>query len=205
MRRNIPLLTRRHFLMLIFRLTVIGVTFCHAEADQHFLWRINTETSAMHLLGSIHMLSDDSYPLDLIIVKAFNDSEVVVFETDLDAIESLSVQELVATKALNPEGSRLRDVISEKLYKQVIKRLASFGIPVELMGAYKPAFVGLTLITLEAMRIGLKADLGIDAFFFDKAKSAGKEIRMLESPEFQMGVATLRRRVNAYVVDDYGT
>jgi uncharacterized protein YbaP (TraB family) len=51
---------------------------------------------------------------------------------------------------------------------------------------FKPWFCALTLGVMEIQRLGFDPAYGIDTHFHNKAKSDGKEIMGLESPEYQI-------------------
>ena len=66
---------------------VAGLTFCHATAAtaRDFLWKVSgkTGTVSVYLVGSVHMLTEDFYPLSKAFEEAFKDSDLLVEEADL--------------------------------------------------------------------------------------------------------------------------
>src|SRR4051812_36098491 len=56
-------------------------------SEHHSLWKVEGKKAAVYLLGSIHVLKEEDYPLAEPIEKAFTNSEVVAFETDVAALE----------------------------------------------------------------------------------------------------------------------
>ena len=53
-----------------------------AELDRNCLWRVRSETATMYLLGSVHLLKPDAYPLAPVIESAFDGSGTVVADLD---------------------------------------------------------------------------------------------------------------------------
>ncbi len=55
-------------------------------SPKHCLWLVKTpQNKAVYLLGSLHVLKSDAYPLAKTITEAYRQSQKVVFETDLAA------------------------------------------------------------------------------------------------------------------------
>ena len=52
-----------------------------------FLWTVRSEKGAAYLLGSIHLLKKEMYPLDRRIEEAFAGSNALAVETDIGARE----------------------------------------------------------------------------------------------------------------------
>jgi uncharacterized protein YbaP (TraB family) len=132
------------------------------------------------------MLREEHYPLSPVIEEVFLKADVVVFETDLDSVNDPKLQSLILQKGVYLDGGTLKENLSEETYVLLESRLAASGMPIELFQAFKPATVAITLIVLEAQRLGFLPEYGIDRHFYDKCKEVGKEIQTLESPEFQV-------------------
>jgi uncharacterized protein YbaP (TraB family) len=58
-----------------------------AGGDKHSLWKLQGKDNVVYLLGSVHVLKRENYPLPAPIEKAFKDAQIVVFETDVDALQ----------------------------------------------------------------------------------------------------------------------
>src|SRR5688572_31823149 len=55
------------------------------RSQKHFLWKVEDGKGASaYLLGSLHVLTADAYPLPAAIDKAFAESKTLVEEVDLD-------------------------------------------------------------------------------------------------------------------------
>ena len=60
------------------------------------------------------------------------------------------------------------------------------GLPFDRLRSLKPWFLSLTLSLIKLQTLGFDPKHGIDRYFFDKGKLAGKEIRALETFEYQL-------------------
>ena len=66
-------------------LPVPHVLFAREETSngKHFLWQVDSPTTRIYLMGSIHLLRQDVYPLAPVIEEAFAASDILVLEADL--------------------------------------------------------------------------------------------------------------------------
>ena len=76
-------------------------------ASKNSLWSIQNGSHTIYLLGSIHVLKSDAYPLAGAIEDAYSSSQKVVFETDMNAMTDPAVAQKMMQLALYPEGQTL--------------------------------------------------------------------------------------------------
>jgi hypothetical protein len=168
-------------------LTIIATLASAADQEERsFLWRAASGERSVYLLGSIHYMKADAYPLSSAVERAFDSSGMMVFETDIDEITGAAVS-LLAAGTL--EGNTtLADVVSTELYGEVSQRLEMLGMGIGGFKKMKPWMLALSLTSLELMRAGYLGSEGIDAHFNSRAKAAGKSREGLESTEFQVSL-----------------
>ena len=156
-------------------------------ADKHFLWSVRDAKGAeVYLLGSLHVLTPDFYPLSPAIEQAFDSSKVLVEEIDLDEAASPAAMLSLVGKAMYTDGRTLEQSVSAPTFADVQRRAEKAKLPLMVLQRMKPwmAAVALTVPMLQAA--GFDAGLGIDKHFFDKAKTAGIERRALETMAYQL-------------------
>jgi uncharacterized protein YbaP (TraB family) len=161
-----------------------------ATATRQPLWKIEGKSATVYLLGSVHFLKKENYPLAAPIGAAFDRAKVVVFETDLAALEKPELQTKLLSKSTLPAGETLRNQLSPKLYEQLAAQLKESGLPAEAVEKFQPAMVALTIALVEMQKLGLDEKLGVDRHFHELARKAGKEIIGLETPDFQVDLLT---------------
>lgn len=153
------------------------------------LWKVTADSGeVLYLLGSVHVLDRRSYPLSSTIEGAFSESQTVVFEVDFDEAAAKTKKVVFETGIYRGDGKTLRQSISPKSYGAAEKKLGEFGIAIGKLDNLKPWALALTITTLEFGRLGFDPDLGVDRYFFEKAKAEGREISALETIEYQMGL-----------------
>ena len=153
-----------------------------------FLWSVKNDTATIYLLGSVHVLKSDSYPLDKNIEAAYRDCKKVVFETDIGGMNAPAVQEQMMALALYPEGQTLKQSISPETYSMLEKKATVVGLPMAQLNHLRPWMCALTLVLLELQKMGFDPNYGIDKYFFDKARQDKKETVFLESIEYQLNL-----------------
>ena len=161
-----------------------------AAAARQPLWKIEGKRATVYLLGSVHFLKKEHYPLAAPIEAAFQRAKIAVFETDMEALEKPELQMALLTKSALPPGQTLRDQLSPKLYERLAAQLTETGLPIEAVKNFKPGMVGMTITLIEMQKLELDPKLGLDRHFHGRARAAGKEVIALEDPQFQVDMIT---------------
>jgi hypothetical protein len=193
---------KRHFLKCAFSVALFGVSLLSAffisdsrlhakspavqQTDKSCLWTVDTQSNKIYLLGSLHLLKQDTYPLAAAIEKAYADSRVIVFETDIAALQEPGLQAKMLELGIYPADQNLLENLDGNTRQLLEKKMSLIGLPLAQFSRFKPWFVALTLTTLELQRLGYNPEYGIDVYIFNRAKTDGKEISFLEPAEFQI-------------------
>jgi len=157
-------------------------------ASKGFLWKTQHNGNTVYLLGSIHVASDAMYPLRPEIEQALAAADYLGVELDITDIDQAYIQNLLMTDGIYNDGTTLKDHISDTTYKKLAAAFQSRGLPANSADAYKPWVVTQSLPTWLSSPTDYTADLGIDMYLLQKAKSSGKPIISLESTELQMNM-----------------
>ena len=169
-------------------LLLIAISVCQAYAagGKDFLWKVQSKTTTAYLLGSIHFMKKDIYPLDRRIEDAFDESAVLAVEANINDVSKLDMQALMQ-KAFYPPDDTLEKHISMETYERARKEFGAFGIPAWLINKQKPWFLALTLESMELVKLGFDPDYGVDVHFLSEA-SGKKKIKELESVDYQINL-----------------
>jgi uncharacterized protein YbaP (TraB family) len=157
-----------------------------AQAKKTFLWKVQSKTNTVYVLGSIHYLKKEAYPLNEKIENVFEKSDILVVEANINDTEKVDTQKL-AESALYLDEETFEKHVSQQTYELVKKELEVLGVPLELIGKQKPWFLALTLASLEIVKLGFDPEYGIDKYFLSKAEGK-KKILELESFDYQMNL-----------------
>jgi len=164
--------------------TVLHVSSASSYAQKNFIWRVQSNKSTVYLLGSIHFLKKDVYPLSNAIENAFNASNVLAVEANVNDISGLNVQRLMES-AFYPGDDTLERHVSGSTLKTIKEQTEGLGLPVEIVYKQKPWLLGLTLESLALLKSGYDPNYGIDKYFLSKAADK-KKILELESLDYQI-------------------
>jgi uncharacterized protein YbaP (TraB family) len=155
-------------------------------ASRNFLWKISGRQTAVYLVGSVHMLTKDYYPLNPALDAAFKDSDLLVEEADLGELLSSDSQFRMLSRGMLPSDQSLEKVVSRGTFAEVSRRVGGLGLPIEPLQRFKPWMLALTLEGLEWQKAGFEADLGLDKHFYDRAHTDSKPVQGLETADYQI-------------------
>jgi len=151
-----------------------------------FMWKVEGEGSSAYLLGSLHVLTADFYPLSAAINQAFTESKTLVEEVDIDETNDPMVMMAALAKAMLTNGQTLDQVVAPDTFAEVTKRAEKAGLPMMAIQRMKPWLVAITLMAPTLQAAGFKPELGIDRHFFDRAKDSGMKRQALETMAYQL-------------------
>ena len=157
------------------------------DGPKHFLWKVEGPgASTAYLLGSLHVLTPDYYPLSPTIDRAFASSRTLVEEADLDEMRDPTQMMSAMAKAMLTDGRSLDQLVSSATYAELERRAAAVGLPMAALQRMKPWLVALVLMAPSLQAAGLSAEYGVDKHFFDRAKEAGMKRQAFETLAYQL-------------------
>ena len=152
-------------------------------------WRVTGEdTGELLLLGSVHYLRQEDYPLPSNIDELYQQADTLVMELDLDDLDTLSVENLFVEAGTLPPGSSLQTVLTPAVYELAETRSAEFGLDLEFATRLEPWLVAITLMDLGMNALGFNASRGLEQHLLRRATSDGKQVLGLETLEDQIHV-----------------
>ena len=163
----------------------------------------------LYLFGSIHASDESMYPLPEYVMSAYKNSQEIAVEFDLiEYTKNLSSQIESLTKFVIPDGKTVKDYIESETYDQGVEILKNAGLYSPMFNSYMPMFWVTLIENAAVVDVGLDESHGIDQYFLKLAKEDEKEIRELESSEYQynllssfsydMQVYLLKQSINEY-------
>lgn len=178
----------RYAIVIVLILSIAHITLAEEDGKKNFLWEIESKNNIVYLLGSLHLFKEEDYPLDPEIERAFDNSQVLVFEIDPDSVSAPEVQNLMLKKSIYENGKTLKENISPETYNSISEKIKELGLEIQNFNNFKPWFVSITLALLKLQNLGFDPNRGIDRHFFNKAKKDKKETKSLETVEFQLNL-----------------
>ena len=160
----------------------------HASETGHplTLWQVAGANNSVYLLGSIHLLRSEDYPLPSAFDAAYDDAEVLVMEVDMDDLDPLAAQILFTTYGVLKDATTLRDLMGDQLYKEAVAAAEVIDIPLEMLSKTEPWYAAMTVEMMMLSRFGFSPTLGIEMYMLTKATQDGKRIDGFETIEEQI-------------------
>lgn len=140
----------------------------------------------VHLLGSIHLGRDDLLPLPEAVEATFRRADVVVFELDLGKVFSTTFA--TVRRGFFWDGTTLETALTPETWKLLQQHAKETGMSLGLYARAKPWLMAMLVSVGELQQEGYSATGGIDQHLFERARTAGKEIRALETADQQLAI-----------------
>jgi len=145
--------------------------------SKHFLWSFEGPRGSGFLLGSIHLLKKEFYPLPSVILDAFVKCDALAVEADISQ-EKLAASALAQLqRGMYGENDNLRNHISPETWDLTAGKLEELGMDINGFSRFKPWMLALTIVSMKMMRMGYDPRWGVDRYFLDNAP---KEMEILE-------------------------
>ncbi|MCK5197263.1 MAG: TraB/GumN family protein, partial [Spirochaetales bacterium] len=125
---------------LLLLLLLVGQS--HGETS---VWKISNDGKQLFIGGTIHVLSEDDYPLPVEFEQAYEQSEIIVFETDMQNLNSPEVQQAMISAVTYKGDRNLQQDLSEETYQMLGLYLMNLGIPETALNSFKPGMVAVTI------------------------------------------------------------
>jgi len=172
----------RFFIVVLF--SVFLLSYAHtADADKSFIWKVQSGSSTAYILGSIHAMKEDIYPLDSKIEGAFRESGALALEIDMNMDLSKTLGMMMSV-VMYQNGDTLKNHMTSSGYDLAVAALGKAGMNIVMIDKFKPWFLAMTLEMMELAKMGYNPEFGIDKHFSNRAGS--KKIAALETAEFQL-------------------
>ncbi|MEZ5708063.1 MAG: TraB/GumN family protein [Blastomonas sp.] len=150
------------------------------------LWVLRDADTTIYLFGTVHILRPGLSWFDDGIRTAFDSADEIVQE--IVEPDHATMQQLIAAKAVDPEGRNLREQLGDEERAAYEKALAGIGLPQAMFDKFEPWFAAVTLTSLPLLAKGYDLDSGAEKVLTIAAKQANKPVSGLETPEQQIEI-----------------
>ncbi len=153
-----------------------------ADSANSMLYKIEGKgIKPSYLFGTIHLIPQKDFELKEKVEEAFDDSEVLVLELDMD--DPKMMREMMKLSLL-PDSLSLDKLFSEEDYKTIDQELGKMGMNMKLFNKSKPLMIQQILM----MQMLGEQLASFEQTFVTMAGKSNKEILGLEDVAFQMSV-----------------
>jgi uncharacterized protein len=155
-------------------------------AEVSFFWKVQTGKGDSFLLGSVYFLNKEHYPLRQAVEDSFAQCDTMMVAANPVGENQEKLTKLIIEIGMYKEGNTLKDDISGRTYQIVTEKLKELGLDIELYKKFKPWVVTAIFLQKGYERMGFDLHYSYEYYFFNKAKTAKKEIIELEGMECQV-------------------
>jgi uncharacterized protein YbaP (TraB family) len=149
------------------------------------VWKVSNDQHSLYIGGTIHVLTPKDYPLAKEYDLAYQASDKVIFETDMEAVTSAEFAQKMMSEMMYTDGTTIDNVLRQDTYQALAVHLSSRQIPMQVFASHKPSLLAVSLTFIELQVMGYTSE-GVDMFFANMAKAQGKEQGWLETPDEQL-------------------
>lgn len=153
------------------------------------LWQVSKGAQTLYLGGTIHVLSKSDLPLPASFQKAFDNTDVLVLETDIKELMNPDNSLRMLTALTYADGRTLKDVVQPATYQAVVDYAQAESVPVNVFERMTPAGVALTVLSIELAKAGIQQE-GVDKIFHNQAVLDGRPVLGLESVDQHLSYVT---------------
>jgi uncharacterized protein YbaP (TraB family) len=157
-----------------------------AASARTFAWKVSGKGGAIYLVGSVHVLTPDFYPLDPALEAAYKDSNLLVEEVDMAELLDPSSQMAALSRGMLTGDQTLDKLLSPATLALVKKATGDLGAAGGPLMRFKPWMLAIALQGFELAKVGFDPELGLDKHFYDQAKEQGKAVQGLETADYQI-------------------
>lgn len=159
-----------------------------AAAGHSFLWKVTGKGGTVYLVGSVHLLPKDFYPLNPPLEAAYKDSDLLVEEVDLAEMMAPEMQLSLLTRGQLSSSESLDKILAPSTMEALKKKLDSLGAMAQPLMRLRPWLLALMVDSLEWQKQGFDPNFGLDKHFYDQAQEDKKPVKGLESVNDQISI-----------------
>lgn len=181
-------LMRPNVLLVVMSVFLLGCSHLAAAAKPISFWVLESEQAKVYLLGSIHVMRPDMYPLPTPIESAFLESDLTVFEVDMRDSTGIAADQLMQEKGFYAGHDTIYTQLADDTLSLLKAYFQSNGIDIKQFERVRPWLLSVNVGLIELGKLGFDAAMGIDLHFQKKARQLGKPVLALETLEEQIAL-----------------
>jgi uncharacterized protein len=150
-----------------------------AVADTTLFEVTNKKGESLYLGGTIHLLRPSDFPLPDEFQHAFDKSQMLVLETDLQKASSPENGQRILQQMSYTDGKNLSTELRPEVWKELQDYSAAHQVPIGQIMQFKPFMVSIVMVMQQSQKLGLTP--GVDFYFNQQARTQNKSLGELES------------------------
>lgn len=172
----------------LFVILIPSLAAVAAPEQRGLIYAVRSDQVTLYVVGSIHVLSEEDYPLPAVLSEAYEKSDALIMELDLDDLDPLESAALIRSLAMAPGGSSLRSLMGDASFNRSRDSALALGIDLERFAAVRPWFAALMVLDWSLRQAGYSPEIGVDQYFLRLAVTDKKPVQGLETVEQQLNI-----------------
>ena len=157
-------------------------------AGAPLIWQLEGEANTIWLMGSVHVLREDDYPLPAVYDQVYAAADSLVMELDLDDLHPLEAQRALTARGRIASNDTLADLIGAEAWAAATMKARAIGIDIRRLAAIEPWYAALTVVQQRLLALGYDPAFGVDAHYAATAAAEGKPVQGLETVDEQLAI-----------------
>lgn len=158
------------------------------QAPSHVLWAMEANGATTYLMGSVHALRSEDYPLPDALQGAYDDAAVVVMELAVNDLDVASMAATTQALGMLAPGDSLKNWLTPEDYADAARKSTALGLDLAMFDMLETWLAALTILNVQMLEAGFTPSAGIEAHYAAMAKQDGKPVLGLETLEEQLGI-----------------
>ena len=156
-----------------------------ADPASPALWKVADEDTTIWLFGTVHALPQGIEWYHGPVAEALGASDTLVTEIEMTPETATTMQQIVMTKGVLPEGETLRGMLTEDQRATYESALAKVDLPAGAFDRFEPWYGAMMMAMLPLLKQGYSAEAGVEQVLVTNAREdLGREA--LETVEQQL-------------------
>jgi uncharacterized protein len=185
------------FTCLLLALAAFALGGGTAQAATACVWRVTNVPVPFYLVGTVHALSGNDYPLPKAYNQALRDSQRLLFEVDPRPKNDWS--ELFARAAHYPKGDSMRRHVHPQTWNFLVKNFRISNVSVDDLEHWRPWAIAYFVWGVHGYNDAF-SEHGADHHLAYQAQRLGKEVGGIESNEEHVEVLRGLSHVDSEVI-----
>lgn len=171
----------------MFKVFLLTILICISQlvSANTSVWVAHKDGATVYFGGTIHVLRNQDYPLPAEFEYAFEQADILTFETDIARLSEPKMQGYFIQALSYQDDRTIKSTVTPDTFEKLNTYLTNSGMSINFFRKAKPGFLMSVLTIAELQKIGV-TQKGIDAYFESKAKNKKLPIQYFETPEEQV-------------------
>ncbi len=148
-------------------------------------WVVDNGDTRIVLVGSVHFLRAEDYPLPDIVDAEYDRADTLIMELDLDDTPASEIQALALALGTGENYGGLSSQLEPDELDSARSLASSIDIDLALLESLEPWLAAVTITSVRLAQLGYDPAFGVETYLVRRATADGKDVLGLETAEDQ--------------------